>query len=192
MDKTKIHWRTYSSSGINELQWYGFLTDYFSYWWFRIYLCYEMTQFMVVSEIAWVLHLYQGVALPRYGPLTRYVKLRVAHGPGMLGTFFPSPTSKETSSKRPRHPSRHVRHTRVVMHVGIANPRWRGKRTRHSRRVRNPQFYVLARGPLFRWRHQSTQWEVTNTAILIWCSRSSQKSPNTLSGWCDVHNVTEF
>ena len=28
------------------------------------------------------------------------------------------------------------------MHVGIANPRWRGKRSRHSRRMRNPQFYL--------------------------------------------------
>ena len=32
------------------------------------------------------------------GPLTRYVKLRVAHAPEMLATFFPPPTSKETDS----------------------------------------------------------------------------------------------
>ena len=31
------------------------------------------------------------------------------------------------------------------MHVGIANPRMRGKRSRHSRRMRNPQFYVSGR-----------------------------------------------
>ena len=37
------------------------------------------------------------------GPLTIYVKLGVAHAPG-----------------------------NAVMHVGIANPRWRGKRSRHS------------------------------------------------------------
>ena len=30
-----------------------------------------------------------------YGPLTCYVKLRVAHAPGMPGTFSPPPTSKE-------------------------------------------------------------------------------------------------
>ena len=30
-----------------------------------------------------------------YGPLTRYVKLRVAHAPGMPVTFSPPPTSKE-------------------------------------------------------------------------------------------------
>ena len=31
-------------------------------------------------------------------------------------------------------------HARAVMHVGIANPRWRGKGPWHSRRI--PQFYV--------------------------------------------------
>ena len=30
-------------------------------------------------------------------PLTRYIKLLVAHAPGMPWTFFPSPTSKETA-----------------------------------------------------------------------------------------------
>ena len=34
---------------------------------------------------------------------------------------------------------------RAVMHVGIANPWWRGKRFRHSRRMRN--FTYLERGP---------------------------------------------
>ena len=33
-----------------------------------------------------------------YGPLTRYVKTRVAHAPGMSGAFFPPSTSKETAS----------------------------------------------------------------------------------------------
>ena len=31
-------------------------------------------------------------------PLTRYVKLRVVHAPGMPGTFSPPPTSKKTAS----------------------------------------------------------------------------------------------
>ena len=46
-------------------------------------------------------------------PLIRYVKLRVAHAPGMPGTF--------SSPSRSRHASRHVRHARAVMHAGIAN-----------------------------------------------------------------------
>ena len=33
----------------------------------------------------------------------RYVKLRVAHAPGMPGTFFPPPTLKATASKRSRY-----------------------------------------------------------------------------------------
>ena len=31
------------------------------------------------------------------GPLTRYLKLLVAHAPGMPGTFSPPPISKETA-----------------------------------------------------------------------------------------------
>ena len=33
------------------------------------------------------------------------------------------------------------------MHVGIANPRWRGK---HSRRMRNPQFYISGKKTMAR------------------------------------------
>ena len=58
------------------------------------------------------------------------------------GTFSPPPTSKEAASKRPRHASRHVRHARALMHVGIADPQWREKRSLNSRPMHNPQFYV--------------------------------------------------
>ena len=61
--------------------------------------------------------------------------------------FPPPPISKETASKRSRHASRHVRDARAVMHVGIACLRWRGKRSRHSRRMRIRKFAYLARGP---------------------------------------------
>ena len=44
--------------------------------------------------------------------------------------------------------SDHLREARAVMYVGIANPRWRGKRSRHSRRMRNPQFYVSGKKPM--------------------------------------------
>ena len=47
----------------------------------------------------------------------------------MSGTFYPPLTSKETTRLRSRHVSRLVRHASAVMHVGIANPRWRGKRS---------------------------------------------------------------
>ena len=52
----------------------------------------------------------------------------------MPGTFSPPLTSMETA--------------RAVMHIGIANPRWRGKRSRHSRRMCNPQFYVSSKRPM--------------------------------------------
>ena len=84
-----------------------------------------------------------------YGPLARYVIMRVAHAPGMPGTFSPPLTSKDTTSNRSRHAPRHVRHARAVMHVGIANPQRQGKRSRHSRRMRNPQFYVSGKRPIW-------------------------------------------
>ena len=84
----------------------------------------------------------------RYGPLTRYVKLRVAHAPGMPGTFFPPP--------RVSDPAMH--HGTCVTHVPWCMPRslpsgflwsrWQGKRSRHSRRMRNPQFYVSGKRPM--------------------------------------------
>ena len=61
--------------------------------------------------------------------------------------FPPPPISNETAGYRSRHASRHVRDARAVMHVGIAHLRWRGKRSRHSRRMRTRNFAYLARGP---------------------------------------------
>ena len=80
-----------------------------------------------------------------HGLLTRYVTLRVVDMPEMPGTIFPWLTSKETASYRPRHASRYVRHARAVMYVGIANPRWRGKRSRHSYQARGPLRSVCCR-----------------------------------------------
>ena len=37
---------------------------------------------------------------------------------------------------------------RAAMHVGIAKPRWRGKRSRHSRRMRNSQYCVSVKRPM--------------------------------------------
>ena len=78
----------------------------------------------------------------RYGPLARYVELQFAHAPGMPGTFSPP--------LRFSDPDMH--HGTCVTHVpwcmsgsltsGFLWSRWWGKRSRHSRRMRNPQFYV--------------------------------------------------
>ena len=37
---------------------------------------------------------------------------------------------------------------RNMVHVGIANPQWQGKRSRHSRRMRNPYFCVFGKRPM--------------------------------------------
>ena len=78
-----------------------------------------------------------------HGSLDRYVKLRVAHAPGMSRMFSPPPW---------------VSDPQCVTHVPWCMPgslisgflwsrRW-GNRTRHSRRMRNPQFYVSGTRPI--------------------------------------------
>ena len=111
----------------------------------------------------------------RYGPLTRYVKLRVEHAPGMSGAFSPPPTSKGTASKRSRYASRHVRHARAVMHVGIAISLWRGKRSRHSRHMRKPQFYVSGKRPITGVLRNSdlfAQHLNVHHIVAIWCHKT--------------------
>ena len=81
-------------------------------------------------------------AIRRHGPLTRYVKLQVAHVPG---TFSPPPQVSD--------PDMH--HGTCVTHVpwcllgsitsGFFSCRWRGKRPWHSLRMRNPHFYVYGK-----------------------------------------------
>ena len=83
-----------------------------------------------------------------HGPLARYVKLWVAHAPGMSGTFSPP--------SRVSDPDMH--HGTCVTHVPCCMPRsltggflwrrWQGKRSRHYRRMRNPQIYVPGKRPV--------------------------------------------
>ena len=84
-----------------------------------------------------------------YGPLTRYVKFQVVHAPGMLGTFSPPPWVSD--------PDMH--HGTCVTHVpwcmlgsltsGFLRSRRRGKRSRHSRRMHNSQFYVSGKRSMY-------------------------------------------
>ena len=77
-----------------------------------------------------------------HGYFARYVKLRVAHAPGMPGTLSPLP--------RVSDPDMH--HGTCVRHVPWCMPgsptssflwkRWRGKRSRHSRCMRKPHLYI--------------------------------------------------
>ena len=89
----------------------------------------------------------QCAILMGHGPLTRYVNLRVAHAPRMPGTFSPPPWASDSD----------MHHGTCMTHVPWCMPGsltsgflwvwWQGKRSRHSRCMRNPQFYVLVRGP---------------------------------------------
>ena len=82
------------------------------------------------------------------GPLTRYVKLQVAHATGMPGTFFPPPRVGDP----------HMPHDTCVTHVPWCMPgslttgflwsRWRGQCSRLSWHMRNPHFYVSCKRPM--------------------------------------------
>ena len=86
--------------------------------------------------------------LTSHWPLTRYLKLLVALAPGMSGTF--SPPSRVSDP--------YMHHDSCVKHVPWCMPgsvtssflwsRWRGKRSRHSQRMRNPQFYASGETPI--------------------------------------------
>ena len=80
------------------------------------------------------------------GPFARYVKSRVAHAPGMPGTF----------SSPPRVSDPDMHHGTCVTHVAWYMPesltsgflwsRWRRKHSRHSHRTHNPWCYISGKG----------------------------------------------
>ena len=111
------------------------------------------------------------------GPLARYVKLLVAHAPGMPGTF--------SAPLRISDPDMH--HGTCVTHVPWCMPgsltsgflwsRWRGKCSRHFRRMRNQQFYVSGKRPMatnFRHRRTQSSWDQE-------CSHYSDVIMNTMT-----------
>ena len=108
--------------------------------------------------------------------------------------FPPPPISKETDSWRSRHASRHVRDARAVMHVGIAHLRWRGKRSRHSRRMRTRNFTYLARGPFIAALLPNGPFGITAGNIWKFSGRKrNRECPSLLhcSGW-DIHMEHTF
>ena len=82
------------------------------------------------------------------GPLASYTKLRVAHARGMPGTF----------SRPPLNSDPNMHHATCVTHVpwctsgsltsGFLWSQWRGKRSRHSRSMRNPKFNLSGKRPI--------------------------------------------
>ena len=105
-----------------------------------------------------------------HGPLARYGKLRVAHAPGMPGTFSPPPRFSD--------PDMHL--GTCMTHVAWCMPGsltsgflwswWRGKR---SRRKRNPQFCVSGKRPMLHrfcgYIHIWHSYFVAITSIHISC-----------------------
>ena len=83
------------------------------------------------------------IYFPIHGPLIRYVNLRVAHAPGMPGTF--SPPSRVSAPDM--HHGTCVTHVPRSLTSGFLWSR-RGIRSRHSQRMRIPQFYVSGKRPM--------------------------------------------
>ena len=72
------------------------------------------------------------------GPFARYVILRVAHAPGMPGTFSPPPLVSDSGM----HHGRGVAHVPWCMPGSLTSSRWRGIRSRHFRRMHNPHSHI--------------------------------------------------
>ena len=82
------------------------------------------------------------------GPVARYIKLRVAHAPGMTGTFSPLPWVSDPDM----HRGTCVTHVPWCMPGSLTSGflwrQWRGKRSWYSCRMCNPTFYVSDKRPI--------------------------------------------
>ena len=92
--------------------------------------------------------------LQQHGPLTRYVKLRVAQAPGT----FPLPLHRTPLSSDPG-----IHHGMFVTHVpwcmsGSLTRGGGGKRILHSRRMRNPQFCASGKRPMASMERKGVQY----------------------------------
>ena len=83
-----------------------------------------------------------------HGLLTRYVKLWAAHAPGMPEMFSPPPMVSDPDM----HRGTCVTHVPWCMTGSLTSgflwSRWRWKPSRHSRHMRNPQFYLSGKRPM--------------------------------------------
>ena len=72
----------------------------------------------------------------------------IAHAPGMPGTFSPPPRVSDPDM----HRGTSLTHGPWCMSGSLTSDflrsRWRVRRSRHSRRMRNPQFYVSGKWPM--------------------------------------------
>ena len=77
-----------------------------------------------------------------HGPIARYVKLQVVHPPGMPGMCSSPPLVSEPDMHHGTCMTRVSWCIPGSLTSGFLWSRWRWKRSRHSRCMRNPQFYV--------------------------------------------------
>ena len=85
---------------------------------------------------------------PLHWPLTRYAKLRVAHAPGIPGTFSPPPRVSDPDMHHGTCMTQVPWRMSGSLTSGFLWSWWRGKRSRHSRCMRNPQFCVSGKRPI--------------------------------------------
>ena len=123
--------------------------------------------------------------LSLHGTLIRYVKLRVAHAPGMRGTFSLPP---RVSDPDMYHGTR-IRHMPWCMPGSLTSgflwSRWWKKRSQHPRRMHNPQFYVSSKKTIVyngkrcssKHRNEQLWWHLMSN---IWLSANAFVSTDVL------------
>ena len=130
-----------------------------------------------------------------YGPLTRYVKLRVAHAPGIPGTF-----SRHRLQRKPlvSHPGMH--HGTCVTHVpwymSGSLTRGGGKRYRHSRCMHSLQMYVSGKRPIVllstHWScgkyftDSISNWFFCIKIVIYWFKLNYGPRPNWYYDWFHI------
>ena len=113
--------------------------------------------------------LLRGQERTSHGPLDRYVRVCVAHAPGMPGTFSPPPRVRDPDM----YHGTFVTHVTWCMSGSLTGvflwSQWRGKRSRHSRSMRNPQLYVSGKRPIVEGpMNQKVYLRVLRQNLLSW------------------------
>ena len=121
-----------------------------------------------------------------HGSLARYVKLRLAHAPG---TFSPPPWVSDPDMHHGTSVTHVPRCMLGLLISGFLWSQWRGKRSRYSRRTRNPQFDISSKRPMGILRCNTMPLSVlrtTNLAAMITSTRITLYA----SLFCDLSGIT--
>ena len=135
-----------------------FAHDYLSWNWCSALIWYRERTGMCSKEVPFR---NSGAVVP-HGPLTRYVKLRVAHTQGMPGTF-----SLPHHQRKPLVTDPGMHHGKCVTHVGIARKRSVIRNPYATVACATRNFTHLARGPCIIMRYTSVYGQKKWTSIEI-------------------------